>query len=425
MRDYVRLFILLIYLLILTGLISLNGPLLALAIPVVFYLASGLLFSPVDLQLEAERTVEPERILPGTPITVTLRVRNLGEAVEELFLEDQLPEGLEVTEGALSWLGSLAPGETAEFSYQVVGKRGQHRFSSVQAKAGDQLGILRTSRQVPAPGRILGQPPIPNVRHIPLRPRSTRVTAGAIRARQGGPGVEFYGVRDYQMGDPLRHVNWRLSAGQEDRLYVNEYEQERAAEIGLILDARSRANVTTREGSLFEPMVSAVAGLAQALLRQGNRVSLMVYGQYLDRVYPGYGKIQRERILNALSQAQPGESLVFDNLAHLPSRLLPLHAQIILISSLLPADLEVLTGLRARGYQMLVISPNPIDYQAGSLAETADSELALRAARLERELVFARLQHAGIQVIDWNVSTPLEQVLHPRLGNAPPWLAFQ
>ena len=108
-----------------------------------------------------------------------------------------------------------------------------------------------------------------------------------------------------------------------DKFYANEFQQERVADVGIVLDGRLRTNEFARGHSLFEYSVQAAASIADALLTQGNRVGLLVYATYLAWTFPGYGKIQRERILHALANARTGESQVFSDLEHIPSALVP------------------------------------------------------------------------------------------------------
>jgi uncharacterized protein (DUF58 family) len=257
------------------------------------------------------------------------------------------------------------------------------------------------------------------LKQIAIRTRKTRVYSGSIPARVGGPGVEFFGLREYQAGDSPRWINWRASARHAFSMYSNEFEQERVADVGIILDGRLKTNVFDKEHSLFEHSVLAAAALADVLLLQGNRVGLLNYGRFLHWTFPGYGKIQRERILQALAHAQIGTSTVFSELEYVPARLFPPHSQIILISPLDTEDVKVLVQLRARGYQVMVISPDPVAFELSYLAETESVHQAARLLRMERNLLIYKLQRAGIQVLDWDVSQPFDQVVKRRLGRPP------
>ncbi|NLG74522.1 MAG: DUF58 domain-containing protein [Chloroflexi bacterium] len=411
---------LLIYSLLLLGLLTVNGGPIVLLVPLLLYVMAGIYFAPGRLQLEASREIEPERAYPGDPVRVKVTITNRGSAVEDLLLEDPLPPGLEWINGDYRLLCSLASGQSVELEYSVRGDRGLYRFENTRAVAQDFFSIFRREASIPSPAQFLVLPYTPLIKKVAIRPRETRVYSGTIPAREGGTGVDFFGVRAYAPGDSVRHINWRVSARYPERLFINEYEQERVGDVGIVLDARRRSNIETPAGSLFEHQVAAAAAISQALLRDGNRVSLLIYGQFLDRTYPGYGKIQRERILQALTRARPGDSLVFDRLENLPTRLLPIRSQIILISPLLNEDLPVLIQLRVRGYQLMVVSPDPIAFSESAYPQSQTISLAVRLARMERSLLFANLQHAGVRVLNWDVSIPFEQAMHQVLARTPP-----
>jgi uncharacterized protein (DUF58 family) len=258
---------------------------------------------------------------------------------------------------------------------------------------------------------------------VAIRPRRTRVYAGTIPARVGGAGTEFYGVREYHPGDSPRMINWRASAhhAQEDVLFSNEFQQERVADVGIILDGRVRTNEFAHGHSLFEFSVQAAAALTDALLNQGNRVGLLVYAAFLNWTIPGYGKIQRERILYALAHAKPGGSEVFANFQHLPTRLFPSESQIVLVSPLHEEDVKPLVQLRAQGYQVLIVSPNPVTFEVSYLPKTRSVSLAGRVIQMERLLLLQHIRRAGIQVLDWDVSEPFDQVVKHRLSRPPVW----
>jgi uncharacterized protein (DUF58 family) len=259
------------------------------------------------------------------------------------------------------------------------------------------------------------------IRSLPIRPRRTNVYSGTIPARLGGPGVEFFGVREYERGDPPAWINWNISARYPQKLYSNEFEQERVADVGIVLDGRLRTNVLCEGKSLFEYSIQAAASLAETFLEQGNRVGLLLYGHYLQWTFPGYGKIQRERILQALTRAEPGESLVFADLGNIPTQLFPARSQIVLVSPLVSGDYDILLQLRARGYQVMVISPDPVGFELAYLSALPEVTLAGRIVRLERAILLQKLRHTGVQVIDWDVAKPFDQVGSVALGRPLAW----
>jgi uncharacterized protein (DUF58 family) len=406
----------LVYGLLVAGLVSLRGELIALAIPFLVYLLHGFWTAPEELDLHIERKISNDRITPDSEATVTLTVTNHGAAIEELLLEEDIFPQLTIRDGSTRHLVRLPKGATQTFRYVVSGARGSYRFDGVHATAWDSSGLTRRQQFIKSEQRLFIFPGFRRLKKASIQPRRTRVYAGTIPARVGGTGIEFFGVREYQFGDSPRMVNWKVSARHAESLYSNEYQQERVADVGIVLDARMRTNLFQPNHSLFEHGVTAAAALSDVFLAQGNRVGLLVYGSYLGWTLPDYGKIQRERIMHALSRAEVGVSSVFSGLEHLSPRMFPPESQIVLVSPLVSEDLGVLVQLRGRGYQVLVVSPDPIKFELGTLPNSNQVKTAARVVRMERELFLRRLGRAGVQVIGWDVSLPFDQAVGPSLN---------
>jgi uncharacterized protein (DUF58 family) len=413
------------YALLLTGLATLRGDLLALCLPLILYLVLGYLRAPEELDLEVECRSDVERATPKTPITVTLTVTNRGSYLEELILDDTLSPDLTLHSGSSCSLATLAAGSSHTWTYSVSGPRGGYALGTLKVRAMDHLAVAGRELCLETKGRLFIHPPVTRLRQVVIRPRRTRVYAGNIPARAGGSGIEFFGVRAYSIGDPPSSINWRATARHVDELYANEFQQERVADVAIVLDGRWRTNEFPQGHSLFEYSVQAAASLADAFLTQGNRVGVLVYSMYLNWVLPAYGKVQREKILQALACARPGGSDVFAGLQHIPTRLFPSHSQIVLVSPLNEDDLLPLIQLRANGYQVLTVTPDPVSFELSFLPKNREVDLAARVIRMERTLLLRKLQRAGVQVLDWNVAHPFDQVVQRELSRIPARLQIQ
>lgn len=411
------------YGLLLVGVGTVHGEFLALAIPLVAYLLVGYLQAPEHIRLDARRHLSIERATPNQDVDVTVTLTNQGSSLEEVLLEDLLPAGLTVRSGFSRHLVSLARGGSYTLSYTIAGVRGGYVFEGLEVRVNDRLAVRSSKIRVEAKGRLFVLPPVTRLSHIAIRPRRTRVYAGTIPARAGGAGTEFFGVREFRPGDSPHSINWRASARHIDALYANEYQQERVADVGIVLDGRQRTNDFARGHSLFDYSIQAAASIADALLNQGNRVGLLLYSSYLGWTLPGYGRIQREKILYALANARTGDSQIFSDLEHIPTRLFPPESQIVFVSPLSEDDLKPLIQLRAQGYDVLVVSPNPVKFELSYLpASHPNVDLAGRVLHMERLLLLQRLQRANIHVLDWNVEEPFDLLVKRRLGRTPVWL---
>lgn len=397
------------------GLATVKGALLALALPLLVYLGAAILLMPSEIDLELHRSLSARRVTHGSPVTIEISITNQGHSLEEVLLEDRLSILPENIQGELRRMVRFPKGQTLEWSYTAHPKRGRYRLEGIRATASDPFGLFQRHRMLSEPGEFLVYPQVIELRSIQIAPRQTHGFAGPIPAHKPGSGVDFYGVRQYQLGDALRRINWRVSARHERGLYTNEFEQDSIADVGIILDSRQQSHIVTDQGALFEYSVLAAASLASTFLHEGHRVGLLVYGASLDRTFPGYGRHQRERILRSLARAQTGLSFVLESLSRLPTRFFPSRSQLVMVSPLMMSDLSVLLRLRANGYSLLIVSPDLVEFESRSFNAGTVANFPTRLARIERVLLLRKLRHAGIQVVDWPVHQPLSSVIHASL----------
>ncbi|HAV75762.1 MAG TPA: DUF58 domain-containing protein, partial [Anaerolineae bacterium] len=254
----------LIYTLLIAGMATVSGEMIALALPFVVYLLAGLLFAPDTIKLDVSRHLSTERASPHDDVVVTVSIANQGSQLDEILIDDIVPAGLNIRLGQSRHLIRLPKNGIYTFSYTVTGPRGGYGFDKVKVKANESLAVTFRQIQLEAKGQLFVFPPVIRLRHVAIRPRRTRVYAGSIPARAGGSGTEFFGVRGYQPGDSPRAINWRASAKNPDTLFSNEFQQERVADVGIVLDGRIRTNSFANGHSLFEHSVQASAALADA-----------------------------------------------------------------------------------------------------------------------------------------------------------------
>ena len=140
-------------------------------------------------------------------------------------------------------------------------------------------------------------------------------------------------------------------------------------------------------------------------------MGLLVYGQKMASLYPGYGKKQFNRILYNLAQVSLSSMLPLGHLKYFPVRLFPRRSIIVMLSTVDSQDLETYARLRSYGYDVLLISPDPVEYAARIFPQTEIKALAIRVARVERTNQLEQLLKLGIQVINWQVDQPFEKII--------------
>lgn len=108
---------------------------------------------------------------------------------------------------------------------------------------------------------------------------------GDYRTLLRGTGLDLADLREYQLHDDVRHIDWNVTARLQSP-HVRVFTEDREMSAWFLLDLSP--SVDFGSGELRKRNVSAefVAVLARLLTRHGNRVGAMLYGAGVDAVIP-------------------------------------------------------------------------------------------------------------------------------------------
>ena len=153
-------------------------------------------------------------------------------------------------------------------------------------------------------------------------------------------------------------------------------------------------------------------------MRQGNRVGLRIYGRPTINLLPGYGKTQLHQILRVLAQTAISSNTGLDSLQYLPVHIFSSHSLVLILSPLTLNDWRLFPRLRAYGYQVLLISPDPFDYLRDVHPPDSTTRLANRLVHAERQLEIQKIRQLWIPVINWQVGQPLSPLVRYALSQS-------
>jgi len=384
---------------------------LVLLLPMLLFLAVGSLFSPPRIEVAVVRSLSRERCAVGQDVEVRLRLINEGIRLAGLEVFDNLATTLDVVKGRPHVFTDIAKGGAVEISYTFrPAVKGEYAIGPLVLRIRDPLGLQYEELRIPVEARLIVAPRMEDVRRVRVVPRRVRQPIGLVRSRQVGTGLEFFSLREYEPGDEIRRVNWKASA-RRDRLFTNEYEAERSGDAILILDARSESEVGPVPRSTIELGVTATVSLAAKILETRNRAGLIIQREILDWVYPGYGRKQLYRIVDALVHVRAGGEWPFEHVTWVLGRFFPKDAQIVIVSPLLDRKaVDVIADLRAHGFDVLVVSPSPVEVERAMYGSDELAGLAYRVLKMERDALVQSLRGYA-DVVDWDPRQPLAAAL--------------
>jgi uncharacterized protein (DUF58 family) len=402
------------------GVLCARPELFAATLPMVLVLAALARRAPLP-DYSIARAVSSDRVFEGGAVTVTVTVA-ARSPLALIELRGPLPPGSILLSGSHRAVMSLGAGRTARWSYEVrFPRRGAHDLGAIAVRVRDRFGLRTWEHRDVDPTPVRVYPRISPLRSLP-RPVHAQVSVGDYVSPALGEGIEPGDIRQFAPGDRIKQVNWRASL-RLGRLYVTQQHRERNADVVLMLD--TLADVGVPSETTLDLSVRAAASLATAYLARKDRVGLISYGGVMSWVRPGSGRVQYERLADALLKADVVFTYVAKDLLLVPPRVLSPQALVIAITPLLDRRFaKAVLDLAARGFDLVVLVVSPVAVTRDTLAPSSTNDLACRLWTLERRPVLGELRRHGLPVLEWRPPEPLEAALvgarrrRVRLANA-------
>lgn len=124
------------------------------------------------------------------------------------------------------------------------------------------------------------------VRKIELRTRRIvdELTGGAYHSVFKGQGMEFEEVREYQVGDDVRTIDWNVTA-RMGHPYLKKFVEERELTVFLLVDISASGDTGRQQPKLDQ--VAELAGLlAFSAIRNQDRVGLLLFSDRDELLIP-------------------------------------------------------------------------------------------------------------------------------------------
>ena len=135
------------------------------------------------------------------------------------------------------------------------------------------------------------------------------VLHGDHRTLFRGTGLDLADLREYQLHDDVRHIDWNVTARVQTP-HVREFHEDREITAWFLLDVSPSVDFGSEAVKKEAVLVDFVAALARLLSRNGNRVGAILYGAGMELpIPPGAGRTHvlriLSRILNGAASAGP------------------------------------------------------------------------------------------------------------------------
>ena len=133
----------------------------------------------------------------------------------------------------------------------------------------------------------------------------TDVFAGQYHSVFKGRGMEFDEVREYNLGDDVRSIDWNVTA-RTGRLHIKKFVEERELTVMIIVDA-SRSSQFASVRDLKAKLAAEIAAVFSfAAIRNNDKVGLIVFTDQIEKfIPPQKGKAHVLRVIREVLYFKP------------------------------------------------------------------------------------------------------------------------
>ncbi len=381
-------------------------------------------------QIQIERSCDPRlSIGRDNPIHLKITVGNGPKQSQksQLQIRDLYPQDFRVDQETLTVpIGSHT---LTELTYHIFPpRRGAYQWPGIALRQNSAWGLLIRSWRLPVTTKVDVYPDLIGLRLLSVR-LSLEASGSLRRRRHALGGTEFSELRDYNVGDDLRLLDWKATA-RRGRPLVRLLEPERDQPLIILLDRGRLMTAQVAGLKRFDWALNATLSLALAGLRRGDRVGVCVFDNDIHTwVGPQPGQSHLSHILGQLYNLEP--VLTESDYVAVVSRVLNQYtrrALVVLLTDIVDdiASSELLAAMARLSPRFLPFCVALRDPQVDALAlqplakteqRLADQVQGLYTQSValdlmqQRRVAFAKLKQQGVMVLDAPANTVSEQLV--------------
>ena len=222
-----------------------------------------------------------------------------------------------------------------------------------------------------APARFLDPELLARVGSLELLARAVveGFMSGLHRSPFTGFSTEFTEYRQYNQGDDLRYLDWRL-LGRTDRYFIKKYRADTNTQCHLFIDTSASMSYASGTVTKLQYAQFLAASLAYLLNRQQDSVGLVAFDEKVHTHVPARNRTGHMRtIFGHLSRLEAGGQTKLNESLHQLAEILTRRGIVVVISDFYdePERLkEAFQHLRFKGHDLVafhVLDQNEMDFK--------------------------------------------------------------
>ena len=227
-------------------------------------------------------------------------------------------------------LTSINPRSTTVFSYTATCyRRGHYTSSHAILQSSGPLGLIVQRRTFDLPLNLTVYPTYHQMKGLPVAETAWADWGHAVRT---SIAAEFYGSKEYQHGDPLKHIHWRNTA-RLGTFMLKEFEQ--ANQGSVVVTFETRRDFGTGRETTLEYSIKIAASLAKLCADSGRSIDIITGATPLTNAgwreamdFLAHLKVEGKDTLTELMSVSEPDKIVVVIVPTIETKIIPILSQL-------------------------------------------------------------------------------------------------
>ncbi len=292
--------------------------------------------------------------------------------------------------------------KSLSISYSCVcNQRGKYLIGPLRIIYSSFLGFFRIETVYGLEKVLYVYPKTFRIETVPPLTRGVLPWFGLNTISASGDEDEFFGLREYKKGDPLKRIHW-FSTAKKNKLIVKEFQRCNFYQASLVFLLNQQENLGSGKKSVAEYMIKIAASLSKYFIDGDICVGLLSHAGRVCSFMPNKGQEYLEEMFKFYAEAVAESHINMQEFVEEYYNLIPSNSTLLVLVTEKNVDVLIeILSLREKNVSVIALV---------ILSSTFYSPPEKREnVRQIRENIEARLAHLNIRSLFFQRDEPLEK----------------
>lgn len=291
----------------------------------------------------------PSKVDEGDILEIETEVENTGFfPVFNLVLEDTAGCAEEDARVQRAVIDYLPPKYAITLRHRCVcRKRGLYEIGPCAIFFFDFFGFMFLKKKMPVSDRVFVYPRIFDIARFPRLIKGSLPWFGIGATQSSGDDDDFFGIREYKPGDPVKSIHW-ISTARKHKFIVKEFQRQNFYRATVLFNLAEGSDAGEGNRTIAEYIIKITASVVKHLLDMNVSVELIAHTGEMIHIPSNRGKEHFEDILKVLTVARPESNVSMTEIFEEFTRFIPEDSNLIVVMQDTDWDAFLSTAAAAR-----------------------------------------------------------------------------